>query len=470
MSNDDGKISREQRDVKCLISKIIAISLTCRCIVSGRTAGHPRVGPAPRSHGVTPTASDLIATPGRRGSRDPARAGDSGRRGWSASPRGCRTTGRKARRPDAGGRRRARLARAVMRGRVIPWGRRMSGEIRQNKVTKEWVIYAPVRGQRPHDHPFAGRGRSPSPPHEPTCPFCPGNEHMLTSILAEWPGRGDGHWQARVVPNRYPVLSSEGSTARSREGIYVTMQGYGHHEVIIESPRHDDDIATMSSDEVLTLLGAYHQRFLHLRQDDRILLILIFRNHGPRRRLARPPALAADHDRHGPAQYSLAGVRGPAALRRLGALRLLRDRGIRIAGAPAGDPGESLLPGLHPLRGRRALRGLDRAQAAPGRLRPDHGSGEDRPGGGPAGDPLQARHQAARPRLQLCLHLLVAAGPRTSIPLVRADPPSPRDAGGLRDRLRHPDQSLAAGGGRGLPQGDANDGERPGWISPGGRP
>ena len=158
----------------------------------------------------------------------------------------------------------------------------MSGEIRQNKATKEWVIFAPVRGQRPHDHRPTGRTRSPSPPHEPTCPFCPGNEHLLTSILAEWPRRGHDHWQARVVPNRYPVLTPEGSTARSIEGPYMTMQGYGHHEVIIESPRHDDDIATMSSADVLTLIEAYHQRFVHLRQDDRIVLILIFRNHGPR--------------------------------------------------------------------------------------------------------------------------------------------------------------------------------------------
>ena len=105
---------------------------------------------------------------------------------------------------------------------------------------------------------------------------------MLTSILAEWPRRGHDHWQARVVPNRYPVLTPEGSTSRSVEGPYMTMQGHGHHEVIIESPRHDDDIATMSSADVLTLIEAYHQRFVHLRQDDRIVLILIFRNHGPR--------------------------------------------------------------------------------------------------------------------------------------------------------------------------------------------
>lgn len=158
----------------------------------------------------------------------------------------------------------------------------MSGEIRQNKATKEWVIFAPARSQRPHDAQRAGRSRAPAPPYVATCPFCPGNEQMLPSILAEWPGRGPGPWQARVVPNRFPVLTTEGSIERTREGIYVAMQGYGHHEVMIESPRHDDDLATMPPAQVLTLIEAYQQRYLHLHRDDRNVLILIFRNHGPR--------------------------------------------------------------------------------------------------------------------------------------------------------------------------------------------
>ena len=59
------------------------------------------------------------------------------------------------------------------------------------------------------------------------------------------------------------------------------MQGHGHHEVIIESPRHDDDIITMSPVDVATLIETYHQRFVHGSQDERNVLILIFRNHGP---------------------------------------------------------------------------------------------------------------------------------------------------------------------------------------------
>jgi UDPglucose--hexose-1-phosphate uridylyltransferase len=158
----------------------------------------------------------------------------------------------------------------------------MDGEIRQNKATKEWVIMAPARGDRPLDFRRAERERPPLPSYDPKCPFCPGNEHRLLSVLQELPGGGACPWQTRVVPNRFPVLTPGGSTSRQRRGIYVSMRGHGHHEVIIESPRHDDDIITMSPVDVATLIETYHQRFVHWSQDERNVLILIFRNHGSR--------------------------------------------------------------------------------------------------------------------------------------------------------------------------------------------
>ncbi len=190
----------------------------------------------------------------------------------------------------------------------------MDGEIRQNKANKEWVIMAPARSDRPLDFRRAERERPPLPSYDPKCPFCPGNEHRLLSVLQESPGGGACPWQTRVVPNRYPVLMPGGSTSRHSRGIYVSMQGHGHHEVIIESPRHDDDIITMSPVDVATLIETYHQRFVHGSQDERNVLILIFRNHGSRRRLAGPPPLASDHDRHGPASRPLARAGGPAPL------------------------------------------------------------------------------------------------------------------------------------------------------------
>jgi UDPglucose--hexose-1-phosphate uridylyltransferase len=158
----------------------------------------------------------------------------------------------------------------------------MSGEIRQNKATKEWVIYAPARGKRPHDFQRQTEQRQALPSCDPKCPFCVGNDASLATIICEQAGPDHGMWQVRVVANKYPALTPDGAGERYAEGPYVAMQGYGHHEVIIESPRHDQDIATMPEQDVTAVLAMYKQRYVEHRQNPRNLLILIFRNHGQR--------------------------------------------------------------------------------------------------------------------------------------------------------------------------------------------
>jgi UDPglucose--hexose-1-phosphate uridylyltransferase len=58
------------------------------------------------------------------------------------------------------------------------------------------------------------------------------------------------------------------------------MPGYGQHEVIIESPDHDQDLATMSIEEVETVIETYHKRYVSLMQVHKNMMAIIFRNHG----------------------------------------------------------------------------------------------------------------------------------------------------------------------------------------------
>jgi UDPglucose--hexose-1-phosphate uridylyltransferase len=153
-------------------------------------------------------------------------------------------------------------------------------EIRQNKATKEWVIYATARGKRPHDFRRQREEREPLPEFDQGCPFCPGNEGMLPSILMEVPGKKPFAWRTRVVPNKFPALTPEGDTTRFSQGLYVAMKGYGRHEIIIESPLHHQQIAQMSPEEVGTVIETYHQRFVDLMKEHRNMMVLIFRNHG----------------------------------------------------------------------------------------------------------------------------------------------------------------------------------------------
>jgi UDPglucose--hexose-1-phosphate uridylyltransferase len=58
------------------------------------------------------------------------------------------------------------------------------------------------------------------------------------------------------------------------------MEGVGAHEVIIETPEHDQTLAFMPEPEVLDVLRSYQERYRSLREKPWAKLILIFRNHG----------------------------------------------------------------------------------------------------------------------------------------------------------------------------------------------
>jgi UDPglucose--hexose-1-phosphate uridylyltransferase len=152
-------------------------------------------------------------------------------------------------------------------------------EIRQDKVTRQWVIYAPARRKRPSDFRGPAEAGTPLPSRDEKCPFCPGNEGMLPSVLDEVRGE-DGAVQVRVVPNKFPALTPEGDSSRFSEGIYLKMRGYGNHEVVIETPRHDRQLAAMSVNGVATVIEAYHRRYMALMARDGNMMVIIFRNHG----------------------------------------------------------------------------------------------------------------------------------------------------------------------------------------------
>ena len=154
-----------------------------------------------------------------------------------------------------------------------------TNEMRYNPVSGDWVIYATARRARPDEmRPRAGLC-SPASSYEPSCPFCPGNDHMLPGILLEL-GSDAGDWKVRVVPNRYPALTPEGNCTESPEGVYRVMQGIGHHEVIIESQHHNRPIGSLSPSEAKFVIEAYHRRYRDLAANPGIRTVFIFRNHG----------------------------------------------------------------------------------------------------------------------------------------------------------------------------------------------
>lgn len=155
------------------------------------------------------------------------------------------------------------------------------GEIRQDKATRQWVIYAPARRKRPRDFKQASGSPSPLPAYSAECPFCPGNEHELPPVLFEL-GPDPDRWQTRVIANKFPALDPRGARERTKHGIFIAMEGFGHHEVVIETPRHDRDLSIMDHAEVAAVIETYHRRYVDLLNKAGVMMAIIFRNHGER--------------------------------------------------------------------------------------------------------------------------------------------------------------------------------------------
>ena len=82
------------------------------------------------------------------------------------------------------------------------------------------------------------------------------------------------------MPNKYPALVIEGDLEKEGVGLYDQMNGIGAHEVIIESPNHDENFADFAPDKMALVFKAYQERIIDLSKDPRFRYVMIFKNHG----------------------------------------------------------------------------------------------------------------------------------------------------------------------------------------------
>jgi UDPglucose--hexose-1-phosphate uridylyltransferase len=151
-------------------------------------------------------------------------------------------------------------------------------EIRQNIITRQWVIIATERARRPDQFRNAEGPRKDLPPYDAACPFCPGNEAMTPAETLRFPS--SGAWQVRAFPNKFAALSSEGELSRHIDGLKRTISGVGVHEVIVESPVHNTPLALLTDAEVEKILAACLDRYNRLFTDHRVEAVTLFKNHG----------------------------------------------------------------------------------------------------------------------------------------------------------------------------------------------
>jgi UDPglucose--hexose-1-phosphate uridylyltransferase len=86
-------------------------------------------------------------------------------------------------------------------------------------------------------------------------------------------------WGVRVVPERDSYFRIEDELVREGVGMFDMITPRGASEIIVESPRHDDTLATMDPEQIESVLWMYRDRLLDLKRDGQIRDILISRHH-----------------------------------------------------------------------------------------------------------------------------------------------------------------------------------------------
>ncbi len=152
--------------------------------------------------------------------------------------------------------------------------------LRRDPVTQRWVVIAPDRAEIPM--PTVPARPIGLPPE--ACPFCPGREaragrEIYADREAGSPGNGSGWW-VRVVPDLHPILHIEGRLGRRAVGMYDSMNAIGAHELLIETPAHEQHWATLDVRQLERVLRAAQQRMLDLRLDTRFRHVSWVKHHG----------------------------------------------------------------------------------------------------------------------------------------------------------------------------------------------
>jgi len=166
-------------------------------------------------------------------------------------------------------------------------------ELRKDYLLNRWVVIATERGRRPTD--FA-KQKTENAPKATVCPMCRGNENMTPPALmlylkdngglrkAQDPLTGERpqNWLVRCIPNLYPAFSPPKQPEDTAQIMKNECFGnaVGHHEVIVESPNHDESPADAELPQLELVIRAYIDRLSALRAKSYVKYVSIFRNHG----------------------------------------------------------------------------------------------------------------------------------------------------------------------------------------------
>jgi UDPglucose--hexose-1-phosphate uridylyltransferase len=166
-------------------------------------------------------------------------------------------------------------------------------ELRRDFLLDRWVIIATERGRRPTD--FSKRRTVQTQTSTNACPMCPGNEHMTPPAVLLYLKSNDQivkdkdtlslrhkNWLIRDIPNLYPAFAPPKNRDDEENIMKTDNFGYavGHHEVLVESPNHEEHPADAELPQLVHVVKGYIDRLQDLSEKQYVRYVSIFRNHG----------------------------------------------------------------------------------------------------------------------------------------------------------------------------------------------
>ncbi|MCE9631939.1 MAG: DUF4921 family protein [Planctomycetia bacterium] len=152
----------------------------------------------------------------------------------------------------------------------------------QDPLSGRPVFVAPQRGGKPDDRELSRSLGGVTDDPSSWCPFCVGNESRTPPDIVRSPADTAAAWQARIVPNRYPIAIDRQLTGPSE----MVLPGGGHpahgtHDVVIESPCHDRSILAITPDAWRDVWTICQRRLAMLFEQPDIAWATVFKNSGP---------------------------------------------------------------------------------------------------------------------------------------------------------------------------------------------
>jgi len=163
--------------------------------------------------------------------------------------------------------------------------------MRKDYFIDRWTVIATQRKKRPTDFKRTAEEKRQAG----VCALEPGNEYMTPpAVLVYLPTKSgikrekdqDGlrhkNWLIRCVPNLFPAFTPPEKSEKTGaiDSLFLRQRTTGHHEVLVESPNHDEHPGTARISQLIHVANACIDRFRELSSKQYVKYVSIFRNHG----------------------------------------------------------------------------------------------------------------------------------------------------------------------------------------------